>query len=353
MQNLSLNQLIRRYDYHRPLIFNGVLWFLGYLILLFIFSKGSTPVLIDYVFTGCYTILLAIPVISNFYLLIPKLLRKERYFYYILALLIHWVVCSLVAIYGIEPLLNLLFPNLYFISYPRGMDHFSIYGITLLVTTLIKLAEEWFYFNKNQNKILQLEKNQVQGQLSALRAQINPHFLFNSLNVIYALALEKNEAVTKSILQLSDILRYVIYDSNIEKVPLDQELKLIKDYIDFQKYRHHLDEPIALNTDIESLDFRIYPMLILPFIENSFKHGLLKSQSGQPAIKIKLTQKSNWFEFYIENAFLEKAPLASMEPSGIGIENIKNNLELVYPNNHELRITSYNHIFTVTLKIID
>lgn len=106
-----------------------------------------------------------------------------------------------------------------------------------MATTLLKLAEDWFYFNATENRILKLKNTHIETQLTALRAQMNPHFLFNSLNVIYSMAIEKKENITKAIVELSDILRYVIYDSDTERVSLKQEVELINNFIAFQNYR--------------------------------------------------------------------------------------------------------------------
>jgi LytS/YehU family sensor histidine kinase len=225
-----------------------------------------------------------------------------------------------------------------------------VFTIFLIATTLVKFAEDWFYFNTNENKILRLKNQQIETQLSALRAQINPHFLFNSLNVIYALALEKKEGVTKAIVQLSDILRYVIYDSDTERVTLKDEITLLKNYIAFQNHRVETTNATDFSINIEDEQFKIYPMLLLPLLENSYKHGIIAGETKTP-IQIQLHQIDNIFEFTITNANLNTKNKLDNKHSGVGIENLRNNLILVYPNAHQFEISNTKDTFKVNLKI--
>ena len=350
MQSLNLNSLIKKANYHRPLIFNSVLWLLAFVILLFVFSKGESPITVDFIYTVAFLIALAIPVIINFYVLIPKLLKQEKYLIYIISFIINLVVFALISSWLLQPILDSLFPSYFFISYLSKSNILLVFTIFLIATTLLKLAEDWFYFNTNENKILKLKNQQVETQLSALRAQINPHFLFNSLNVIYALALEKKEGVTNAIVQLSDILRYVIYDSNTERVALKDEIKLLQNYIAFQNHRVDTPTPTNFKINVKDQYFKIYPMLLLPLLENSYKHGIITGEITTP-IKIDLYQDKNEFKFIITNANLNTKNKLEDKHSGVGLENLKNNLNLVYPNQHHFEVYKTNDSFTVTLKI--
>ncbi len=350
MQSLNINSLIKRTNYHRPLIFNSVLWSLGFVILLFIFSKGKSPITVDYFYTITFLSALAIPVIINFYVLIPKLLKQEKYLAYFTSFIINLILFALLSCWLLQPVLDTLFPNYFFISYLSKTNIFLVFTIFLIATTLLKLAEDWFYYNTKENKLLRLKNQKIETQLSALRAQINPHFLFNSLNVIYALALEKREGITKAIVQLSDILRYVIYDSDTERVALKDEILLLQNYIAFQN--HRVETPIAtnFNVDVDNTQFKIYPMLLLPLLENSYKHGVIAGETKLP-IRIALYQRENQFKFTIENANLNTKNNLEDKHSGVGLENLKNNLNLVYQNQHQFKIEETNAIFKVTLTL--
>ena len=350
MQSLKINSLIKKTNYHRPLIFNSVLWSLAFVILLFIFSKGKSPINVDYIYTIIFLSALAIPVVINFYVLIPKLLKQEKYLAYFTSFIINLILFALLSCWLLQPVLDNLFPNYFFISYLSKTSIFLVFTIFLIATTLFKLAEDWFYFNTKENKILRLKNQQIETQLSVLRAQINPHFLFNSLNVIYALALEKKEGTTKAIVELSDILRYIIYDSDTERVTLKDEIVLIQNYIAFQNHRVVTPNATNLEINVKDLQFKIYPMLLLPLLENSYKHGIIAGETKTP-IHLELYQNENQFKFTITNANLNTKNNLDDKHSGIGLENLRNNLNLVYPKQHQFIIEESKNIFKVTLSI--
>lgn len=347
---LNLNPYLKKLNNHSPLLFNLVLWFCAFVILLFIFSKGQKPIKIDYIYTIGFLISVAIPVLINLYIIIPRLLKKEKYLLFALAFIINLILFTQLHIWLFEPLLDNVFPNYFFMSYLSNTRHIIIFSIFLISTTLLKLSEDWFYFNQNENKALKSQNELIQTQLSSLRSQINPHFLFNSLNVIYSLAIQKKDNIKDAVVQLSDILRYVIYDSNTERVTLKEEITLLKNYIEFQKFRVQGFNNINLKTTIEDEGFKIYPMLLLPLIENSFKHGI-KGNLEETFINISMKQKENSFSFKIENNTLDPIDNASTEASGLGLENIKKNLDIVYPNNYTFIANNSNNIFSVKLTI--
>lgn len=347
---LTLNPYIKKLNNHRPLLFNLVLWFCSFIILLFIFSKGQKPIKIDHIYTISFLVSVAIPVLINLYLLLPRLLKKEKYLLFGIAFIVNLFVFAQLHNWLFEPWLDKLFPNYFFMSYFSNTRHIIIFSIFLILTTLLKLSEDWFYFNQNENRALKSQNELIQIQLSSLRSQINPHFLFNSLNVIYALAIQKKENIKDAIVQLSDILRYVIYDANTERVTLKDEITLLKNYIEFQKFRVQGFNNINLKTEVEHDGFKIYPMLLLPLLENSFKHGI-KGDLEQTFINITMHQKETIFSFKIENNSIEGNDNSTKEKSGVGLENIKKNLDIVYPNNHTFVTDNSNNVFTVRLTI--
>ncbi|MCC1484217.1 sensor histidine kinase [Winogradskyella immobilis] len=337
---------------HRPIVFNTILWLAAFIILLFIFAKGETPIIIDYIYTIAFLVVMAIPVSINFYLLMPRFLSQERYFIYALLFIINLVGFALLYNLFFDKLLDILFPNYFFISYLSNTNTYIIYIIFLVATTLFKLAEDWFYFNRNENRVLKLKNQHIQTQLSSLRAQINPHFLFNSLNVIYAMALDKKEHITKAIVELSDVLRYVIYDSDTERVTLKDEIQLLKNYIAFQDYRVQASDVVDLKIDVKNETFKIYPMLLLPLLENAYKYGV-DTDKASNAIQIQLTQKASKFTFIISNANKNKNTNLDDSYSGIGLENLQNNLTLVYPKQHLFNIENTKDTFKVSIEIYE
>jgi LytS/YehU family sensor histidine kinase len=283
---------------------------------------------------------------------VPYLLKREKHFGFAVAFVLNILVFTQFNIWFFNYFIDYLFPDYYFISYHSSTKLIVIFTIFLVATTLVKLSIDWFYFNKNENLELKNRNQQIQTQLSSLRSQINPHFLFNSLNVIYALALENKEETKDAIVQLSNILRYIIYDSNTRQIPLKDELFLLNNYIEFQKFRNKESDTIKFNIAMDNDAFLIYPMLLLPLIENSFKYGD-KGSLERDFISIDFIQKDNEFLFQIENSYLENDSSVPNEYSGVGIENIKKNLEIVYPNAHEFKISKTKNLFSVSLKLFN
>jgi len=337
---------------HNALIFNSVLWFCSYTILLFIFSEDSNPKKIDYIYTSSFLVTILVPVLLNLYVLIPQFLKREKYLLFIIAFILTIIVFTQLNIWFFNYFIDYLFPDYFFISYHSNTKLITIFTIFLVITTFIKLTEDWFYLNKKEKQELKIKNQQIQAQLSALRSQINPHFLFNSLNVIYALAIEKKEETKDAIVKLSDVLRYVIYDSSTPQVTLKDEIKLINNYIEFQKFRHRESEKIKFSYNVINDDYTIYPMLLLPLLENSFKYGI-KGSIVDIFININLTQKDDEFTFYIENNYVEELLNKDNDYSGVGIENIKKNLEIVYPDKHKFTISKSKKTFVVVLKLFN
>ncbi|WP_158254406.1 sensor histidine kinase [Tenacibaculum sp. SG-28] len=241
----------------------------------------------------------------------------------------------------LENSIDFLFPDYYFISNYSLQQNFLIFFSISFFALSIKLVQDWVLHNH-------YEKEHIEQRLQALKSQINPHFLFNSLNVIYSLSIGKNQQVSDAVLQLSDILRYVIYDTD-RLTLISKEIELIKNYIAFEKNRHSKKENILFETFLDE-DSSIHPMLFLPLVENSFKHGLMSSIEN-PFIKIVLTKKKRLVHFYIENKFDKNNTFTKKVYGGVGIANVKKNLEIIYPDQYEFQKQINKEIYSVSLKI--
>lgn len=334
---------------HSAIVFNLVLWTCAFVIFLVVFTEDGRPKTIDYIYTCSFLSTIVVPVLLNFYVLIPHLLKRENYLFYAVAFVLNILVFTQLNIWFFEHFIDVVFPDYYFISYHSNITLFTIFGVFLTVTTLIKLSVDWFYFNSHENRELKIRNQQIQTQLSSLRSQINPHFLFNSLNVIYALAIENKVETKDAIVQLSDILRYVIYDSNTERVALKDEVILLRNYIEFQQFRHQQSENVKFNCSIDDDNYLIYPMLLLPLVENSFKYGI-KGDIDHTFVRIQLKLKNNHFSFEIENNYSENL-MEIKKHSGLGLENIMKNLDIVYPKSHEFKIVKSEDTFKVILNL--
>ncbi|MEQ6124466.1 histidine kinase [Pseudotenacibaculum sp. MALMAid0570] len=348
MQNLSFH--FNQKNSRNALVFNLALWLVSYFVLLFFFAESFSPQKIDYIYTGAFVFTIIIPVIINLYVLIPFLLSKERYLLFFLLFLANLLLFTETNKWFFNSYIDVIFPDYYFVSYHSNTTLFIIFSVFLVGTTLVKLASDWFQLNKVKNELLRNENIEIQNRLTSLKSQINPHFLFNSLNVLYSLSLEEKEETSSAILQLSHILRYVLYETADRKISLKKEVELIQKYLEFQKYRYHDSANVSFETDIQDLEFLLYPMLLLPLIENSFKHGI-KGEVKNTFINIKLTQNRGDFYFYIENNISDGTAVSDDQYSGLGLQNIQQNLALVYPNSHSFEITESEKSFAVSLKI--
>jgi sensor histidine kinase YesM len=345
----QIKSFLTRTSSHNIVVFNTILWSCSFLILLFLFSGSSSPSKIDYIYTSCFIFTLILPVSLNLYWLLPNFLKKESYLLFCALFIGNIILFAELNSWLFDLLVTLFFKDYFFISYHNTLEIYFIFFVFFILTALIKLAEDWLYLNQLENKALKIENQQIENQLHYLKGQINPHFLFNSLNVLYSLAIEEKQEVTNAILQLSDILRYVIYDVNASKIPIKKEVELLKNYIAFEKNRHINDSSIEFNyTTDETLE--IYPMLLLPLLENSFKHGL-KSGAKNPYIDIKLKAENKKITFEISNNYKEIANHNYENNKGIGLKNIQENLALIYANKHQLSIEKNKNIFNVCLTI--
>ena len=294
--------------------------------------QGATSVLL----------LLAPPIYFNIYWLIPKYLVKKRYLIYTLLLIIVVVVWGLVLGYG-EPWID---RNL-FDQYEEQPDaRTGILGMVfiILVSTLLHITYRWF---KQLSEIKQIENDRLQFELSLLKNQINPHFFFNTLNNLYALSLEKSDETPTLILKLSEMMRYTIYDCKAPKVSISGEVTYLENFISLQKMRHFERGIITFKKEINDPSIKIAPMILIVFLENAFKHGF-DLMEKDAFINFKLKTNEKLVHLYIENNFTESQ---NENQIGIGLENVKRRLSLIYPEMHELKIVKDKRVFSIDLKL--
>lgn len=227
---------------------------------------------------------------------------------------------------------------------PFSFMHFVLGGSLLQVLLVFSLS---FLLRVNQ-RLSAIESEKLKTQVSYLRAQINPHFLFNTLNSLYALALEKSEAAPEAILKLSGMMRYVVTESNRENVALENEINYIKNYISLQKLRMDDTSCLTFETTGNPGGKHISPLLLIPFIENAFKYGLNPEEKS--AISVQIEIKEQHLSLRVKNNKVTVI-LPYEEKSGHGIENTRMRLEYLYPDKHNLSIFDTAHTFEVQLTI--
>lgn len=190
----------------------------------------------------------------------------------------------------------------------------------------------------------QRRTEQLSTELKFLRSQISPHFLFNVLTNLVSLARKKSDQLESSLIMLSDLMRYMLYDTQGKKVPVTKEIGYLQSYIELQKLR--FGSEVAINTLIEvEGDYTIEPMLLIPFVENAFKHGIAQ-------INIQLSVKNGQLTFDVTNRFDHENAISKDENSGIGLTNVRTRLDLLYKDRHTLLIREEDHLFHVTLTLM-
>jgi two-component system, LytTR family, sensor kinase len=277
----------------------------------------------------------------NAYVLIPKILKTKGVFIYLL---------SVIAVISIILSLNLAVRNylLVPIGYSVRVTIWTLFPIILLyaVSTSLKLFTD-FIADERQRK--ELENEKLKSELSFLRSQISPHFMFNVLNSLVSLARKKSDLLEPVIIKLSDLLRYMLYESDELKVSLDKEMRYLESYIELQRLRFGNNVKISFRVDNLSPHQMIEPMLLIPFVENAFKHGT--GMVSNPVIEVYVDSTDEYFLFRVTNKVNTKFKEEKDRSSGIGLSNVRRRLSLLYPNNHEMEASEQNGWFVAELSL--
>jgi LytS/YehU family sensor histidine kinase len=291
---------------------------------------------------------LAILIYVTNYLLIPKLLYKKKYGWFVLALIVMIAASSVIKMQIIGQIMHN--PGLFDLSdkaklkeriYDNVIPHFFL----VIAGAAFKLMYD---YSMMQKRLVEMAKEKAEAELSFLKSQINPHFLFNSLNSVYFLINKENPEARQALHKFSDMLRYQLYEIKGARIPIEKELSYLKDYVDLQKLRKDANYSVEFNCSPEVKDFSIEPLLLIPFIENAFKHISHKAGSIN-FVKLDITRSNGQFNFTIENS--KEAERTTELHGGIGLNNVKRRLELLYPEKHELLINNKEDIYKVDLKL--
>lgn len=331
----------------RPLQHLGF-WVLAYFVLIELFAYEDSYSKVDYIYTGIFLFTLIIPVYINLWVLVPRFLSQKKGVVFAL-LTSGLIVCgSLFNYYLFKDFIDYVLPGYYFISYYALSEIIIFFIAFLMVTTLLKLSKEWFWLQENKRKLAQLEKEKTEAEMKMLKAHLDPHFLFNSLNVIYSLARKNHKNTSDAVIQLSDIMRFITYDARESRIDLKEEVILIEKYIALQNYRLEKESVVQFEKHINN-ELDIAPLLFLPLVENAYKHGL-KGNIQDGWIHINLFVKGNEVRFDVSNNVAATKNTETPD-QGSGLENIRKRLELIYPNNHTFEIKRENDVFEAKINI--
>jgi len=329
-------------------------WLASVALMLFFFFFNEKRVHFDFVTLAKALIVnvgFIIGVYVNLYVLIPRFLKQKNYIFYIFWLIILLTLSSII----IQLLLIFLRRALDFTTNFSSFDvnlHSAYFFATLIYvafTSLLKFIKDWLSMQDLNFKLAKIERQKLEAELKTLKGQLNPHFLFNSLNNIYSLALVKSDKVPDLILKLSDLMRHIIYESRENFIELEKEIEFVNNFIALQKIRTPDSVQIFYETIGEIPTAEIAPLLFEPFIDNAFKHGL-PGAGDADFIRIKFDFTTPGFlHFSIENNYEENGSW-NKKNSGIGISNVKQRLKYLYgPKEYKLAVQKGNNIFKVSL----
>lgn len=280
--------------------------------------------------------------ISN-YVLLPRFLYTRRYAAFFLSFFSMVVVSSLLKmqvliwVQGSGFLAHSLKQRIY--------DHVIPHIFLVLAGVAIQLVLD---YRKLQQRLAETARERAEAELNFLKSQINPHFLFNSLNTVYFLIHKENEAARRALHQFSEMLRYQLYETNGSRQPVEKELQFLRGYFELQKLRK--DQGLDIHFEMgEGLQgFSIEPLLLIPFIENAFKH-VSRMPGRDNFLKVYLGIKNEKLQLQVVNTHTGEI---SSEPGGIGLQNVKRRLQLLYPNRHHLLINKSEELFEVKLELL-
>lgn len=294
---------------------------------------------------------------TTLYGLIPHFLNKKRPFVFVVLLMMLLILASIgyqaAKYYYFEP----AFPQ----SYETRFEAFGYQSMFERITDISLTASKGifffsptvllllFQFYRDQQRLSEINEQKKTAELTALKHQLNPHFLFNTLNNVYALAVKKSDSTPEVIGKLSDILDYILYRCNEDYVPLAKEVELIENYLTLEKIRYGKRVAVSF-TPLLEYDVKIAPLLLLTFVENAFKHGV-SQEIDQATIDIDLHAQENGIAFCIKNSIPSNAPQNGEAKPAIGLKNVRKQLELLYPNAHRLRLDEATDAYTVALDL--
>lgn len=330
-------------------------------LLAFIFSVATS----SWYYTNTYELVITFSIRAGLQMamafvilefLIPKLLHKERTIVFgisiAITLITFYAICTAIYMYYFEPTfpatyVNYIkrFTNTSFTGRLMNIGEFIFKSLYLLYPTFLLLVLKLYV---EKQRLLKLNEQKKTAELVALKNQLNPHFLFNTLNNLYALALKKSDDTPKVIRKLSEILDYILYRCNAPYVALDKEIELIENYLSLEKIRYADRVKISFSKNVTGQE-KVAPLLLLTFVENAFKHGVT-NEISQAHITINISKKNEALLFSVENSKPAVTENASNKES-IGLKNIKKQLELLYPKAYDLIIKNGKTTFSANLKL--
>ncbi|WP_306550430.1 sensor histidine kinase [Daejeonella sp.] len=326
----------------KQIILHAIIWIA--IVLYFMYNNGRTEysTVVNFVYFGVVNISLFY---INYLIILPTFLNRKKYLWcalsiFFVVMIFSFIKCGL-AYYFYDIVIKrggskVVIDFWYYYSSAAFVSCFFI-----LLSTVLKFIQDWFLNEKVKSN---LENENLIAELAFLKSQINPHFLFNSLNNIYSLAYQKSEKTPEAILKLSEIMRYMLYESNEDKVELSNEIRYLENYIELQKLRFKDNIYIKFEINGDPLGLMITPLVLISFVENAFKHGI--ATDSENPISIVLNLSDGKLLFHVSNI---KSAMNKDITGGIGLQNVQRRLSLIYKDQYCLQIDDNNDIYTCEL----
>lgn len=281
---------------------------------------------------------------TNWFVLIPNFFYHKKYIIYFVWIILLILLSTFVRVWLEKELAGMLPIVEKMPSIRYSLNFFSL-NMIWITSSLFKLLEDYVESIKRENS-LKMEK--LETELKYLKHQINPHFLFNTLNNLYSLVYRKSAEAAPLLLKLSSTLRYMLYECNEDKVPLKKEINYLQDCIELQALGPEAKSRLHFDVDVQDPSVMVEPLLFINFLENAFKHGSLNEENGY--IRATLRQTANHIHFTISNNKISQLHLKD-STQGIGLGNVKQRLQNVYPGKHSLEITDTVETYTIHLSL--
>ena len=306
------------------------------------------------IFNNVWGVIYLIPVNFIFFeYIIPFVIKRRRFIIYniLLGILLLWVFMMLWSYGSYAWRLLGIQIHIYtglkdYANVDEALENQMGYSVGSIF--LFGIARHIYNYVKLRNEQQKLKIEKQQAELNYLRSQTNPHFLFNTLNNIYSLARNKSDLAPESILRLSKILRFMLYETSGSYISLEQELKIINDYIALEKLRYDESLQVNFNYDVEDMKQAVPPLLLIPLVENAFKHGVSETR-GRPFVDIHLSVNKRQLTFIVKNSVEGMQPEKEVKEN-IGLSNLRRQLELLYTD-RDLAVRHDKNTFTSVLKI--
>lgn len=332
-------QLTRRVIYH------AAFWFVLLCVLTLSEMRGGDASTLHFFSNEVVNVLFYAAIYYiNSEILIPKYLKPNRLWSYLIGLIGVAVILTPIKIF-------ILFQK--FENFPDDQDllvtnqsyYYLLSLMTAGISTIIKISSDWLRQTQTQRD---LETRTMQTELNFLKSQINPHFLFNTLNSLYALTLKKSDEAPEVVIKLSEMMRYMLYECNEPQVPLSKEINYIRNYLDLERLRH---KNLDIKFDVEGSEgeLKVTPLIFIAFIENAFKHGASNHISAG-FVHIHMYLEDSEINLYVENSKPEKQPTQEHRRSGgIGLVNVRRRLDIIYKGNYNLEVHDKPNTYGVNL----